>query len=113
MQITKAEVTPIDLKLHHPLRMAGQAEISQLKAIFIRLETRQGGSAWGCTIAHPGLTGEKPEDVIRACRECATLLPDLNPLNIELALGVLASRGGASGPARRRCAPSTWPSTIC
>ena len=58
MQITKAEVTPIELKLRQPVRMAGRPEISQITAIFVRIETRQGQNAWGCTVANPDLTGE-------------------------------------------------------
>jgi L-alanine-DL-glutamate epimerase-like enolase superfamily enzyme len=92
MQIVKAEVTPVELKLRQPVRMAGLPDISQVTAVFIRLETRQGQNAWGCTVAHAGLTGELPQDVIRACRECAALVPDLHPLNIEYSLGELAAR---------------------
>ena len=97
MQITKAEVTPVELKLRQPVRMVGLlAEIHQITAIFVRLETRQGQNAWGCTIANPDLTGEKPEDVLRACRECAALAPDLHPVNIEYSLAELASRAHAT-----------------
>jgi L-alanine-DL-glutamate epimerase-like enolase superfamily enzyme len=95
MQITRAEVTPVELKLHQPARMAGPLEVSHLTAVFVRLETRQGLHAWGCTIAHPELTGDKPEDVIRACRECALLAPDLHPLNIEYSLNELAEKTDA------------------
>ena len=90
MQITKAEVTPVELKLRQPVRMAGLPAITHITAIFVRIETRQGQNAWGCTIANPDLTGEKPEDVIQACRECAILVPDLHPMNIEFSLDELA-----------------------
>ena len=83
MQITKAEVIPLELKLRQPVSTAGLPAIDHITAIFVRLETRQGQNAWGCTIANPDLTGEKPEDVIRACQECAVLAPDLHPINIE------------------------------
>ena len=96
MQIIRAEVTPVELKLKQPARMAGLPEITHLKAVFVRLETRQGQTAWGCTIAHPALTGEKPEDVLRICLECAVMAPDLHPLNIEFALGELAAKTGAT-----------------
>jgi len=101
MQITKAEVTPVELKLRQPVRMAGLPVINHITAIFVRLETRQGQSAWGCTIANPDLTGEKPGDVIQACRECAILVPDLHPFNIEFSLDELASRA------------KTFPSAMC
>jgi L-Ala-D/L-Glu epimerase len=96
MQITKAVVTPVELALRHPVRMASLPEIRHITAVFVRLETRQGQSAWGCTVAHPELTGEKPEDVIRCCRDCASLAPDLHPTNIEYSLSELAARVGAS-----------------
>jgi L-Ala-D/L-Glu epimerase len=91
MQITKAEVTPVELTLRQPVRMAHIPEIRQVSSIFVRIETRQGQSAWGCTIAHPYLTGDQPEDVLRACRECASIVPDLNPMNVEFALARLTS----------------------
>lgn len=92
MQITQAEVTFVNLKLRQPVRMLGAPAIDHIPAVFVRLETRQGDTAWGCTIAHPELTGEKPEDVVRGCRECASLAPDLHPMNIEYSLGELVSR---------------------
>ncbi len=99
MQITKAEVFPVELKLQHPVRMAGVPEIGQILAIFVRLETRQGQSAWGCTMAHADLTGEKPADVLRGCRECASLAPDLHPINLEYSLTELAARTSAGASA--------------
>ncbi len=96
MQITNVEVTPVELKLRQPARMAGAAQIDQVFAVFVRLETRQGQSGWGCTIAHPKLNGEKPEEVIRSCRECAALVVDLHPINIEYSLSELSSRAKAT-----------------
>jgi L-alanine-DL-glutamate epimerase-like enolase superfamily enzyme len=101
MQITKVEVTPVELKIRQPVRMAGLEEISQVMAVFVRMDTRQGQTGWGCTIAHARLTGEKPEDVVRSCLECAALVPDLHPMNIEYSLSELSSRAKAT------------PSTLC
>lgn len=101
MQITKVEVTPVDLKLRHSARMAGLPVIEQVTAVFVRIETRDGYNAWGCTVAHPDLTGEKPEDVIQSCRQCADYALDLHPTNIEYSLGELATKTNAS------------PSTLC
>ncbi len=98
MQITKAEVVPVTLDLKHPVQMAGLPLIEQIAVIFVRLETRQGQSAWGCTIAHPALNGEKPEITLLACRECAGLVLELNPLNIEYSLARLGALV-ASSPA--------------
>jgi L-alanine-DL-glutamate epimerase-like enolase superfamily enzyme len=90
MQITKAEVVPVELNLRQPARMAGIAEINHLTALFVRLETRQGRNAWGCAIAHPDLTGETPEAALQACQACAEATPGLHPLNIEYSLAELA-----------------------
>ncbi|OGO17498.1 MAG: hypothetical protein A2Z14_17290 [Chloroflexi bacterium RBG_16_48_8] len=89
MQITKVEVTPIELDLRKPVQMACLPEIHQITAVFVRFETTQGQSAWGCTVAHPCLTGEEPEDLIRVCQDCARKVPDLHPLNIEYSLAEL------------------------
>jgi L-alanine-DL-glutamate epimerase-like enolase superfamily enzyme len=92
MQITKAVVTPVRLATHQPVQMANLPPIDQVTAIFVRLETRQGRSAWGCTIVHPDLTGEQPEDVI--------LAPDLHPLNIEYSLNLLSAQSNISRSAQ-------------
>ena len=89
MQITKAEVTPITLKLKQPGAMALRPEIEDILVVFIRLELSTGQSAWGCTVSHPELTGDQPEQVIKACLACADLAPDLHPTNIEYSLDQL------------------------
>jgi len=89
MQITRAEVTPVELALHHPVRAAHHPQIDRVTAVFVRIETRQGESAWGCAVAHPDLTGEQPDDVVRACQDCADLVPDLHPTNLEYSLAEL------------------------
>ena len=98
MQITKAEVVPVELPLGRPVRMAGLPEIRHIQAVFVRIETRQGRTAWGCTVAHPELTGEQPADVISKCREYARIVPDLHPTNLEYSLTELENQGGSSSP---------------
>jgi L-alanine-DL-glutamate epimerase-like enolase superfamily enzyme len=90
MQITRVEVMPIELRLRQPVRMAHLPEISQVTAVFVRMETRQGLNAWGCAVAHPQLTGEQPKDLIRNCQACADLVPDLHPTQIEYSLDQLS-----------------------
>lgn len=90
MQITKAKVTHVELKLRHPVRMADVERIEGVSAFFVRLETRQGQVAWGCSVAHPDLTGEQPQDALLACQRAAELCPDLPPLNVEYCLSSLA-----------------------
>lgn len=89
MQIIKAEVTPIELKLKRPVRMAGAPEIQAVTAVFARLVTRQGQSAWGCTVADPA-GGAEAQKLIQTCRACAAKLPDLHPFNLEYTLSELA-----------------------
>lgn len=89
MQIARCEVTPVELKLRLPVRMAGQVEITRITAIFVRIETKEGRNAWGCSVAHPQLTGETPENAIQACLNCADIVPDLHPYNIEYSLAKL------------------------
>jgi L-alanine-DL-glutamate epimerase-like enolase superfamily enzyme len=86
MQISKCEVTPVELNLRLPVQMARIPEISTVTAIFIRIETKDGRNAWGCGIAHPNLTGETPQNALRICRNCADLVPDLHPIDIEYSL---------------------------
>ncbi len=89
MQITKAEVCPVELRLSAPVRMGKLPQIDQVMALFVRIETRQGESAWGCAVAHPDLTGEQLEDAARTCRDAADRVPDLHPTNIEYSLAEL------------------------
>jgi L-alanine-DL-glutamate epimerase-like enolase superfamily enzyme len=106
MQITRAEVIPVELKLRQPVSMANLPAISHVTAVFVRIETRQGESAWGCSVAHPDLTGDRPEDVLRACQECASIIPGMHPTNIEYSLSELA-RLVPDAPTAL-CAASTW-----
>lgn len=99
MQITKAEVTPVELKLRKPVAMANVPVIEGIWAVFVRLETVQGESAWGCAVAHPDLTGEDPQDVIASCQDCAEITPDLFPTNLEYSLAKLAAVAGESSSA--------------
>ncbi len=91
MQILKCEVIPVELKLQQPARLANLPEISNITAIFIRIETKDGRNAYGCTVAHPDLTGEWPEQVLRICQDCADLVADLHPINIEYSLAKISA----------------------
>jgi L-alanine-DL-glutamate epimerase-like enolase superfamily enzyme len=92
MQITNVEVVPVELKLRLPYRTAYQPEleIDRVTVVFVRVETRQGQTAWGCAAFDQSLTNETLGDVVRACRACADRARDLNPLNTEYALEALA-----------------------
>jgi L-alanine-DL-glutamate epimerase-like enolase superfamily enzyme len=98
MQITKAEVIPMELPVRRPVQMAGLPEIRRIRAVFVRIETRHGQTAWGCTVAHPALTGEQPTDVLHKCQEYAHIVPDLHPTNLEYSLTELENLGGRISP---------------
>jgi L-alanine-DL-glutamate epimerase-like enolase superfamily enzyme len=89
MQIINAEVVPVDLKLRHPVRMAGVPQISTVTAIFVHLITKEGRDAWGCGVAHPDLNSQQPNEVIEACHKAADMVPDLHPIDIEYSLSKL------------------------
>ena len=90
MQITKTEVVPANLSVTRPVRMAGIPQIYSVTAIFVRLETNNGLCAWGAGVAHPDLTGEKPENALQACQAAADKSLDLHPTNIEYSLAELS-----------------------
>lgn len=90
MQITNVQVIPVELGLHLPYRTARQSEIESITAIFVRVDTREGRTAWGCAAFDPTASGETPETVVRACHACADRARDLNPLNTEYALDELS-----------------------
>ncbi len=96
MQITHVEVVPVELKLRLPYRTAYHPEISQVTAVFIRVDTRQGHVAWGCTAYDPVISGETFQDVLDGCHACADRARDLNPLNIEFALEQLTEIEGVT-----------------
>lgn len=76
MQIVKAEVIPIELKLISPVLMACLPPLEKVTAIFIQIITRQGQSAWGCTVADPCLNNEKPADVLRSAENAPAKFPN-------------------------------------
>ena len=96
MQITHVEVVPVELKLRLPYRTAYHPEISQVTAVFIRAETRQGHVAWGCTVYDPFICDETLGELLQTCYACADLARDLNPLNTEYALEQLAQIEGVT-----------------
>jgi len=99
MQITHVEVTPIEFHLRLPYHTADGTRIDCTAAVFLRVETRQGQAAWGCTAIDPGVMGQTLPEVTRTCRACADRALDLNPLNIEYALAELSQVAGAVRPA--------------
>jgi L-alanine-DL-glutamate epimerase-like enolase superfamily enzyme len=103
MQITNVEVVPVELKLGLPHRSASHpVEVDRVDCVFIRIDTREGKTAWGCAAFDPAQTGETIEQVTRVCRTCADRALDLNPLNTEFALAALVPL--TEGTPSARCA---------
>jgi L-alanine-DL-glutamate epimerase-like enolase superfamily enzyme len=94
MQITHVEVVPVELDLRLPYRPASGEEITRVGAVFVRVETKQGETAWGCTAVDPAFMDQTLAEVTRVCRACADRARDLNPLNTEYALAELAEVAG-------------------
>jgi len=89
MQIIKAEIIPVELKLKQPVRLANHPLINQVTSIFIRADTLDGRTAWGCSVVHPDLTGESIENAVNACIIAAEKVVDLHPTDIEFSLNEL------------------------
>jgi L-alanine-DL-glutamate epimerase-like enolase superfamily enzyme len=94
MQITHVEVVPVELDLQVPYLTVEGADVSRVGAVFVRIETQQGDTAWGCTAVDPAFTDATLEEVTRVCRACAARARDLNPINIEYALAELERVAG-------------------
>ncbi len=90
MQITHCEVIPVEIKVTKPVEMAGQPPIRSVMAVFVRLETRQGQSAWGCTVSDPAWTPEERLALLHACQDCAGRAADLHPTQVERSLAEIA-----------------------
>ena len=99
MQIKHCEVIPVELNLRQPARVLNQPDIKKITAVFVRLVTQKGESAWGCAIAQPELTGENPDNVVQACWRCAAMVPDLHPTNLEYSMSMLQEAAGGSSAA--------------
>ena len=96
MQITHVEVTPVELDLRLPYRTLDGADLTRVGAVFVRIETQGGLSAWGCAAVDPAFTDQTLEQVTAACRRCAARARDLNPINTEYALSELEQVAGPS-----------------
>lgn len=109
MQLTRCEVIPVEMRaVQAPqvVQMAGMAPIHSVTAVFVRLETRQGQSAWGCTVADPSWPTVAKAALLSACQACAAKAPDLHPTNLEYSLSELTPVARAAAPAIQPPAPA-------
>jgi L-alanine-DL-glutamate epimerase-like enolase superfamily enzyme len=84
----------VELPLRLPYYTVDGIAVNHTGAIFVRVETKQGLVAWGCTAVDPAFADRPLSDVVRVCRACADRARDLNPLNTEYALAELAEVAG-------------------
>ncbi len=95
MQIKRVTVTPVRLPLRVPFKTASYPEpITNIELVFLRAElVRDYGDAWGCAVLDQR-SGLKVEDVLQVCRDGASCLQDLSPLNTQYALSELSKVTG-------------------
>jgi L-alanine-DL-glutamate epimerase-like enolase superfamily enzyme len=92
MQISRINVTPVQLALHTPFCSAAHLEpLSQVEVVFVRAElVRDYGDAWGCAVLNPS-DRKTLAQVTQVCQACADKLRDINPLNTQFALAELST----------------------
>ena len=68
MRITNLEAWPVKMRLAVPYTIAYESVDSTIN-IFLRIETNQGITGFGCSAPDLQVTGESPEDVIRVFQD--------------------------------------------
>ncbi len=113
MQITHAEVIPIELNLRTPLHTAytADAPITRIGAVFVRIETRQGDVAWGCTAI--GTLPDRRNSPRRHPNLPRLRRPRPRPQPAQHRTRPVRISAANSKQPRQPCAPSTLPSTTC
>jgi L-alanine-DL-glutamate epimerase-like enolase superfamily enzyme len=89
MRVTKVNAWPVILPLDEPYTIAYET-VSETTNIFLRLETNQGITGYGCAAPDRAVTGETPKSVLEFCKtriEPALLRTD--PLRSALQLSRL------------------------
>ncbi len=80
MKITKIEAWRVDMKLEEPYTIAYET-VEAATNVFLRLETNQAITGYGCAAPDQKITGETPESVLKAISDTAdTELKGADPL---------------------------------
>jgi len=66
MRVTKVEAWPVVLPLSEPYTIAYET-VSETTNVFLRLETNQGITGYGCAAPDLAVTGETPKSVLDLC----------------------------------------------
>ena len=90
MRITRLEAWPVTMKLKEPYTIAYET-IDHTTSIFLRVETGQGVTGYGCAAPDEGVTGETAEGCLKNLEETAAdLLLGTDPTRYALLLERLA-----------------------
>ncbi len=68
MKITAMEVWPVVMGLEEPYTIAYET-VTRVTNVFLRLETGQGPTGYGCAAPDKEITGETPDSVLRSLEE--------------------------------------------
>ena len=90
MKITACDIWPVTMPLVDPYTIAYET-ISSTTNIFMRLDTSQGVTGFGCAAPDRLVTGETPESVLNVCHdEIFPQLVNTDPLRIAYRLEKLS-----------------------
>lgn len=86
MKITSLEAWPVGMRLSEPYEISYES-VEKTVNIFLRIETDQGLTGFGCAAPDEAVTGETPEAVLRVLRDTAEpVLHGADPLRTALLL---------------------------
>jgi len=86
MKITKLDAWPVSMRLSEPYTIAYQT-VQAVKNVFLRIETANGHSGYGCAAPDETVTGETVESVIRVLEDCvAPSIKGSDPLRVAMIL---------------------------
>ena len=78
MRIKRGEAWLVEMRLAEPYEIAYE-KVESAVNVFLRVETGSGVCGYGCAAPDPNITGESPEDALKALRD--TALPRLKGLD--------------------------------
>jgi L-alanine-DL-glutamate epimerase-like enolase superfamily enzyme len=81
MKISRIESWPVEMKLSEPYTIAYET-VEMTTNIFLRVETTQGITGYGCAAPDEKITGETPTSVLKALSDVADELKGTDPLRI-------------------------------
>ncbi len=93
MRIKRVEAWPVTLPLAEPYSIAYE-EVVSVRNVFLRLDTENGLTGWGCAAPDPEVTGETADQALHLLNgQAADRLKGANPLRINKLLLSLRKKG--------------------